>query len=77
MASAATAYWGSGYKNQVQYAGLRDLFIRASLSEPHIDHDNGPVHTRNNGIYLCAYLSMSVSFTPRLSHPGSRDLCMS
>ena len=55
--------------------------IGASLSEPHIDRDNGP-RARNNGIYLCMYvsiylsiyLSMSVSFTPRLSHPGSRDL---
>ena len=25
-----------------------------SLSEPHIDHDNGP-SARNNGIYLCMY----------------------
>ena len=26
--------------------------IGASLSEPHIDHDNGPC-ARNNGMYLC------------------------
>ena len=26
----------------------------ASLSKPHIDHDNGP-RMRNNGIYLCLY----------------------
>ena len=35
--------------------------VGVSLSEPHIDHDNGP-RTRNNGMYL----SMYVSFTPRL-----------
>ena len=29
------------------------------------------------GIMLSIYLSIYVSFTPRLSHPGSRDLCMS
>ena len=28
------------------------LIIGASLSEPNIDHDNGP-HARNNAIYLC------------------------
>ena len=28
-----------------------------SLSEPYIDHDNGPC-TRNNGTYLCTYVSM-------------------
>ena len=38
----------------------------ANLSEPHINRDNGP-HVRNNGMY--------VSFTPCLSHPGSRDPC--
>ena len=34
----------------------------ASLSEPHIEHDNSP-RVWNNG--------MSVSFTPLLLHPGS------
>ena len=44
--------------------------IGASLSESHIDHDNGP-RAQNNGMYLCTY----VSFAPRLSHPGSQDPC--
>ena len=38
-----------------------------SLSELHIDHDNGPAR----GIMVCIY----VAFTPCLSHPGSRDPC--
>ena len=42
--------------------------IGASLSEPHNDHDNG-THVRSNAIYLSIY----VSFTPHLLHPGSRD----
>ena len=41
--------------------------IGTSLSEPHIDHDNGPPR----GIMLSIY----VSYTPCLSHPGSRDPC--
>ena len=41
--------------------------IGASLSEPHIDHDNDP-RIWNNDIYLSIY----VSFTPRLSHSGSQ-----
>ena len=57
------------------------FIIGASLSKPHIDHDNGPL-ARNNGIYPCIflcmyvciylsiYLSMSVSFTTCLSHPS-------
>ena len=31
------------------------VLIGANLSEPHIDHDNGP-RTRNNGMYLSMYL---------------------
>ena len=41
-------------------------FIGVSLSEPHIDRDNGH-HVWNNTIYLSVY----VSFTPRWLHPGS------
>ena len=33
--------------------------IGANLSEPHIDHDNSPC-ARNNGIYVCSYLSIYV-----------------
>ena len=46
--------------------------IEASLSEPHIDHDNGPQAWNN-----CIWVSIYVSFTctPHLSHPGSRDPC--
>ena len=51
------------------------ILIGASLSEPHIDYDNGP-HVQNNGMSVSIYVSMSVSFTPRSSHPaGSRDPC--
>ena len=57
--------------------------IGASLSEPHIDHDNGP-RTRNNGMYLCMYvciyLSMYLSMyhLPRVCRTlhGFRDPCM-
>ena len=45
---------------------LTPKLVGVSLSRPHINHDNGP-RARNNG--------MSVSFTPRLSHPGSWGLC--
>ena len=30
--------------------------IGASLSELHIDHDNGP-HMRNNGVYVSIYVT--------------------
>ena len=33
----------------------KPLVIGVSLSEPHIDHDNGP-RARNNATYLCIYL---------------------
>ena len=46
------------------------MFVVASLSEPHIDHDNSPL-ARNNAVYLSIY----VSFTTCLSHPGSQDPC--
>ena len=45
--------------------------IGVSLSEPHIDCDNGP-RVQNNGMYLSIY----VSFTLHLSHPGSQDQCI-
>ena len=51
---------------------VKFVIIGASLSEPHIDHDNIP-RAQNNANYLSIY----VSFTPRLSHPGSRDPCTS
>ena len=60
-----TRLYGIAILITMNFLGIYGIF-RASLSKPHIDHDNGP-HTRNNGIYL--------SFTPRLSHPGSRDSC--
>ena len=44
--------------------------IGASPSKPHADRDNGPVYR------TMACISMSVSFTPHLSHLGSLDLCM-
>ena len=44
--------------------GRIHLFIGASLSEPHIDHDNGS-RVRNNGMYL----SIILSFIPRWSAP--------
>ena len=47
------------------------LFVGVSLSEPHIDCDNGP-RAQNNGMSV----SIFVSFTLCLLHPGSRDLCM-
>ena len=40
-----------------------------SLSEPHIDHDNGPACGIMPSIYLCQY----VSFTPHLLHPSFQD----
>ena len=47
------------------YVSETKYVIGASLSEPHI---NAPLHR----IFLCIHVSaMSVSFTPRLSHPGS------
>ena len=49
----------------------KSKLIGVSLSEPHIDHDNS-TRAQNNGIYV----SMYVSFTPHLMHPGSRDPCM-
>ena len=52
------------------------IIIGASLSEPHIDRDNSPC-ALNNGMYVCMYVSIYLSFTPRLSHPGSRDPCTS
>ena len=45
--------------------------IGASLSEPHIDHDNVS-HAWNNGLYLS--ISVCIIY-PHLSHPGSRDPC--
>ena len=58
---------------------LSSCLIGASLSEPHINHDNRPC--MENCIYvsiyvsISMYLSMSVSFTLRLSHPGSWGPC--
>ena len=49
----------------VRYVNSVLNFIGVSLRKPHC-HDNEP-HVYNNG--------MSVSFTPRLSHPGSGDSC--
>ena len=47
----------------------------ASLNKPHIDHDNGP-RTWNNCIWVSIYLCIYI-FIPCLSHPGSRNPCMS
>ena len=43
------------------------MFIGASLSKPHIDHDNVP-RTRNNGMYLCLCLYLSMVSRAR-PHP--------
>ena len=43
--------------------------IQASLSKPHIDHDNGP-RARNNGIYLCLY------HLPSICHTLVAEICV-
>ena len=62
--------WYTQYSSTEKYTYMTTTIIGVSLSEPHIDHNNGPC-ARNNAIYLSIY----VSFTPCLSHPGSRDPC--
>ena len=46
---------------------FRCILIGASLSEPHIDRDNGP-RARKNGIYiyLCIYLYLCLYHLPRV-----------
>ena len=47
------------FPRQTHVNVLHIHIIGASLSEPHIDHDNIP-RTQNNGMYLCIYLSIYV-----------------
>ena len=74
-ASSSSVPWltSSCVHNHVIVPCVMTLFfiIGVSLSKPHIDNDNGP-HAQ---WYVSIYVSMSVSLTPRLSHPGSRDPC--
>ena len=65
--------WYTQYSSTEKYTYMTTTIIGVSLSEPYIDHDNGPCTQK---IMLSIYVPMYVSFSPCLSHPGSWDPCM-